>query len=112
MDDYVGSLLQLFFHYTACLVVRIHGLLLTSILGRHNRSSTRVAYTYLKSGIRAALHSSWSGFCAIVICDGYKGLEWTATYDQKYEFMLPFCYVCNMSLLTGITIGSNCAHSQ
>jgi hypothetical protein len=42
--DYVGSLLQLFFHCSARLVVTIYDLLLTSILGWHGRSSATVAY--------------------------------------------------------------------
>jgi hypothetical protein len=33
MHDYIGSLLQLFFHSSASLVVKIHDLLLASILG-------------------------------------------------------------------------------
>jgi hypothetical protein len=34
------------------------------------------------------------------------------TCDQKDLFVRPICYVCNMSLLAGITIGTNHAHSQ
>jgi hypothetical protein len=71
MCDYIGSLLQLFFRYSACLVVMIHDLLLTSILGLHSRINTSVAYPFLYSGIRAILCSSWYGSCAMVICDGY-----------------------------------------
>jgi hypothetical protein len=33
MRDYVGPLLQLFFRYTACLMVMIYDLLLASFLG-------------------------------------------------------------------------------
>jgi hypothetical protein len=69
--DCVGSLLQLFFRCSARLVVMIHDLLLTSIIVWHGRSSASVAYPFLYSGIKAVLHSSWSGPCAIVICDGY-----------------------------------------
>jgi hypothetical protein len=42
--DYVGSLLQLFFRCSACLVVTIHDLLLTSILRWHGKNSASVAY--------------------------------------------------------------------
>jgi hypothetical protein len=50
--NYVGSLLQLFFHYTACLVVTIHDLLLASIFGWHGKSSVSVAYPYPYNSIR------------------------------------------------------------
>jgi hypothetical protein len=53
MRDYVGSLLQLFLHCPTRLVVTIHDLLLSSILGWHSRSSTSVAYLYPYSGIIA-----------------------------------------------------------
>jgi hypothetical protein len=69
--DYVRSLLQLFFHYSMRLVVTIHDLLLTSIIGWHGRSTASVAYLLPYTGIRAILCSSWSGSCAMVICDGY-----------------------------------------
>jgi hypothetical protein len=69
--DYIGSLLQLFFCCSVRLVVMIHDLLLTSILGWHSRSSASIAYPYPNSGIRAVLRSSWSGSCAMVIYDGY-----------------------------------------
>jgi hypothetical protein len=69
--DYVGSLLQRFFRYSVCLVVMIHDLLLASILGWHGRSSASVAYPFTYSCIRTILRSSWSGSCAMVICDGY-----------------------------------------
>jgi hypothetical protein len=51
--------------------VTIHDLLLTSILGWHGRSSASVIYLFPYSSIRAVLRSSWSGSCAMVICDGY-----------------------------------------
>jgi hypothetical protein len=44
--DYVGLLLQLFFHCSARLVITIHDLLLTSFLGWHGRISASVAYPY------------------------------------------------------------------
>jgi hypothetical protein len=43
-SDYVGLLLQLIFCCSARLVVTIHDLLLTSILGWHGRSSASLAY--------------------------------------------------------------------
>jgi hypothetical protein len=46
MCDYVGSLLQLFFYSPAHLVVTIHDLPLTNILGWHGRSSASVAYPF------------------------------------------------------------------
>jgi hypothetical protein len=49
--DYVGSLLQPFFCCTMRLVVMIHDLLLTSILGWHGRSSISVTYPYPYSGV-------------------------------------------------------------
>jgi hypothetical protein len=57
MRDYVGLELQLLFRCTARLVVTIHDLLLTSIIGWHSRSSASVAYPFLYSGIRVILHS-------------------------------------------------------
>jgi hypothetical protein len=66
---------QLFFRCTTCLVVMIYDLLLTSLLWWHGRSSASIAYPYCYIGIRAIFHSSWPRSCAIVICDGYKGLE-------------------------------------
>jgi hypothetical protein len=69
--DYIGLLLQLFFCCSACLVVTIHDLILTSILGWRGSSSTSVAYPYPINGIRAILHSSWSVSCTMVIHDGY-----------------------------------------
>jgi hypothetical protein len=66
-----------------CLVVTIHNFLLTSILGWHSRSSASVAYPFPYSSIRAILRSSWFRSCAMVIRDGYKGLEWIVTCDQK-----------------------------
>jgi hypothetical protein len=81
--DYTRSLLQLFSCCSMHLVVRIHDLLLASILEQHGISSASVAYSYPYSGIRVILRSSWSGSCAIVICDGYKGLEWIVTCDRN-----------------------------
>jgi branched-subunit amino acid transport protein len=81
--NYVGSLLQLFFYYPVHLVVMNHDLLLTSILMWHGRRSASVANLYPISGIIAVLCSSWYGSCTIVICDGYKGLEWITICDQK-----------------------------
>jgi hypothetical protein len=46
MCDYLGPLLQLFFRFSARLVVMIHSLLLTSFLGWHGRSSAGIAYPY------------------------------------------------------------------
>jgi hypothetical protein len=69
--DYVGSLLQLFFRCSACIVVTIHDLILASILGWHGRSSASVVYLKRFSGIRAILCSSWSGSYDMVICDDY-----------------------------------------
>jgi hypothetical protein len=94
--DYVGSLLQLYFYYSTCLVVTIHDLILASILEWHSRSSASVAYPFSYSGIRAILCSSWSGSCAMVICDGFKGLEWIATCDRmisSYSFSV-MCATC------------------
>jgi hypothetical protein len=70
MRDYVGSLFQLFFHCSTRLVVTFHYLLLISILGWHGRSSSSIACPLSFSGIKAKLCSSWSGLCAMVICDG------------------------------------------
>jgi hypothetical protein len=81
--DYVEPLLQLFFRCSARLVVMIHDLILTSFLGWHDRCSASVSYSILFSGTRAVLRSSWSASCTIVICDGFEGLEWIATCDQK-----------------------------
>jgi hypothetical protein len=77
---------------SACLVVTIYDLLLISILGWHGRSSASVAHLYNYSSIRDVLRSSWSGSCAIVICDGYKGLEWIATCDRKIS-------LCSLSVM-------------
>jgi hypothetical protein len=96
MRDYVGSLLQLYICYSVRLVVTIHDLLLASILVWHNRCSASVAYPLPYSGIRAVLRSSWSGSCAMVICDGYYWLEWIATCDWKissYSFSV-MCATC------------------
>jgi hypothetical protein len=68
--DYVGSLLQLFFHCSTRLVVTFHYLLLIGIIGWHGRSSASIACPLSYSGIKARLCSSWSGLCAMVICDG------------------------------------------
>jgi hypothetical protein len=89
---YIGSLLQLFFRFSACLVVTIYDLLLVSILGWHDRSSVSIAYPYPYSGIRVILRSSWSRSCTIVICDGFEGLEWIATCDRKISS-------CSLSVL-------------
>jgi hypothetical protein len=48
--DYVGSLLQLFFRCSPRLVITIHDLLLTSILGWHSRCSACVAYPLPNTG--------------------------------------------------------------
>jgi hypothetical protein len=48
--DYVGSLLQLFFHCSACLVVTIHDLLVVCILRWHGRSSATTTENVISSG--------------------------------------------------------------
>jgi hypothetical protein len=58
--DYIGRLLQLF-RCTTCLVVTIHDLLFISFSRGHGRSSASVAYSFSYGGIRAVLHSFWSG---------------------------------------------------
>jgi hypothetical protein len=73
--DYIGSLLQLFFLFSARLVVTIHDILLTSILGWHDKSSASVAYSFSYDCIRAVLCSSWSRSCTMVICDGSSWTE-------------------------------------
>jgi hypothetical protein len=62
--DCVGSLLQLFFRCSACLVVMIHDLLLTSILGWHCRSSVSVAYPFPYTLVLRVHPSSGHHACA------------------------------------------------
>jgi hypothetical protein len=69
--DYVRSLFLLFLRCSTHLVVTIHDLILTSILGWHGRSSASVVYPFPYSGIRVVLCSSWSRSCTMVIYDGY-----------------------------------------
>lgn len=106
--DYIRlSLLQLFFHYAARLVVMIYDLLLVSFLGEHGRSViviASVAYPFYLGGIRAILSSFWSRSLIyrwyVVVVDqiyycvhdlirsiGNKGLERCTTRKP------PCCYV-------------------
>jgi hypothetical protein len=108
MHDYVGSLLQLFFRCSVRLVVTIHDLLLAGIIGWHGRSSASVAYPYRYSGITTVLCSSWSGWCAMVICDSFKGLECIATSDWKisscpFSIMCATC-LCRVKSPSGLTV--------
>jgi hypothetical protein len=63
---------------------------------------------YLYSGIRAVLHSYWSGSCSIVICDGYKGLEWIATCDRKISScslsVMCVTYLYRLESPSGLTV--------
>jgi hypothetical protein len=54
MHDNIGSLLQLSFSCSACLVVTIRDLFLTSILGWHSRCSASVAYPFPTNSPRVA----------------------------------------------------------
>jgi hypothetical protein len=105
---YVGSLLQLFFRCTTCLVVMIHDLLLISFLGWHCRSSPSVAYPFPYSGTRAILHGSWSRSSAIVICDGYKrwsGLRHVIKKISSYSLSVMYATCLDwLKLPLGLTV--------
>jgi hypothetical protein len=75
--DYVGSLIQLFFHCIARLVVTIHNFLLASFLGWHGRSSTSIAYSFPYSGIKAVLRSLRFGSCTCTWYVMVRFMWWT-----------------------------------
>jgi hypothetical protein len=86
--DYVVSLLQLFFHCSAHLVVTIHDLLLTSILRWHGRSSASAAGEGIEIRVLVVMGRQWWGNSDdITSCrwlEGGRGWRWVAAWWRRH----------------------------
>jgi hypothetical protein len=96
--DYVGSLLQLFFRYSARLVVTmIYDLFTCKFPLCNGRYNARVAYPLPYSSIRAVMRSFWSrSFVAWLWLDqsGLKrGGSWLCHVTEWLVRVLPLLYV-------------------
>jgi hypothetical protein len=90
--DYVGSLLQLFFHCSVCLVVTmIYDPFTYKFLGCNGRCSASVAHPSPYSGIRVVLHSFlvWIFCCMALI--GSMGVEKRRKLIVSCDWMASSC---------------------